>query len=198
MCYVPLVQGLLIFYFTANRNTIAECHLLSSKSAILLQNPHCLSSCDTIYTPICLSLPSVWYWTQPLRYANYKQWCPICFWHHKTLVAGHIKLPPGCFNWIEWCPAFHVGVISISSTWDATKWLGKCYIIGAYFFGDFCYVEIWRLNKHPYIVPTYFLYVLFKKINVFKYKYNQLTIFSPVAYQISQTFLSGLLRTLTE
>jgi len=67
------------------------------------------------------------------------QWCPICFWCHKTLVAGHIKLSPGCFNWIEWCPAFHVGVISISSTWDATKWLAKCYIIGAYyFFTDFC------------------------------------------------------------
>jgi hypothetical protein len=36
MCYVPSVQGLLIFYFTANRNAIAECHLLGSKSAILL------------------------------------------------------------------------------------------------------------------------------------------------------------------
>lgn len=39
MCYKPLVQGLLIFYFTANRNAIAECHLIGSKSAILLPEP---------------------------------------------------------------------------------------------------------------------------------------------------------------
>ena len=152
--YVPLVQGLLIFYFTANMNAIALCHLLGSKSAILLQNPHC-SSCDTTYTPVCLSLPSVWYWTQPLSYASYKQWCPICFQHHKTLVAGHIKLSPRCLNQTEWCPAFHVGVISISNTWDATKWLANCYIIGAYFFFRLlCYVGIQQLNKDPCIVRT--------------------------------------------
>jgi len=60
------------------------------------------------------------------------------------------------------------------------------------------YVEILRLSKNPCIVPTYSLYVLFQKINVFRYKYNQLTIFSPVAYQISPAFLTGLPRTLTE
>lgn len=48
------------------------------------------------------------------------------------------------------------------------------------------------------MVPTYSLYVLFQEINVFKYKYNQLTIFSPVAYQIFPAFLCGSLRTLTE
>jgi hypothetical protein len=78
-------------------------------------------------------------------------------------------------------------------------WLAKCYIIGAYyFFRLLCHVGIWRLNKDPRIVCTYPLYVLFQKINVFKYNYNQLIIFSPVAYQIPPAFLSGLLRTLTE
>jgi len=133
----------------------------------------------------------MWYWTQPLSYAIYKQWYPICFWRHKTLVAEYIKLSPGCLNWIEWCPAFHVRVISISSMWGATKLLAKCYIIGAYFFTDFCVM----LEYGDWIrILVSFVHI----INVFKYKYNQLTIFSPVAYQISQAFLSGLLITLTE
>jgi len=41
MCYIPLIQRLLIYHVTVGGKATAECYFLGSQSATMLRNPSC-------------------------------------------------------------------------------------------------------------------------------------------------------------